>query len=182
MPKKILGLTGLIASGKDVAKKYIEEKYGASSHRFSTMLRDILNRLYLPITRENLQLLSLDLRRRFGSDALAKVIARDVLNDQKEIVIVEGIRRLDDIKELRDFPNFHLISIDADPKTRYDRVIKRNENIGDADKTFEQFLHEESRESESEIPQVIAEASYHLDNNGSIEDLYKQIDTIIKKL
>lgn len=182
MSKKILGFTGLIASGKDVTKKYIEEKYGASSHRFSTMLRDILNRLYLPITRENLQSLSLDLRSRFGGDTLARVIAQDVLNDQNDVVIVEGIRRLDDIKELRNFPGFHLIGIDADPKTRYDRVIKRNENVGDADKTFEQFLHEESQEAETEIPKVIAEASHHLDNNGSFEDLYKQIDAIIEKL
>ena len=182
MAKKILGLTGLIASGKEVAKKYIEEKYGASSYRFSTMLRDILNRLYLPVTRENLQLLSLDLRQRFGGDTLARVIAQDALKDQGEIVIVEGIRRLDDIKELRHLPNFHLISIDADPKKRYDRVIKRNENVGDAEKSFEQFLLEERRESEAEIPRVISEASYHLDNNGSLEDLHKQIDDIIKQL
>ncbi len=182
MSKKILGFTGLIASGKDVTKKYIEEKYGASSHRFSTMLRDILTRLYLPITRENLQSLSLDLRTRFGGDTLARVIAQDVLNDKSEIIIIEGIRRADDIRELRNFPGFHLISIDAEAKTRYDRVIKRNENIGDADKTFEQFLFEGQQETELEIPKLIAESTYHLDNNGSLEDLYKQIDVIIKKL
>jgi hypothetical protein len=41
MSKIILGFTGPIASGKEVAKKYIETKYGASSFKFSTILRNI---------------------------------------------------------------------------------------------------------------------------------------------
>ena len=75
MSKIILGFAGHIASGKDVCKKYIMEKYGASSHRYSTVLRDILNRLYLPIDRNNMQDLSLDLRNRFGGDILARLTA-----------------------------------------------------------------------------------------------------------
>jgi len=182
MTKIILGFTGLIASGKDASKKYVEQKYEVGSHRFSTMLRDILNRLYLPITRENLQNLSYDLRNRFGSDTLARVIAEDVKNDKKEIVLVEGIRRMPDIAKLLDFPNFYLISIDADPKIRYDRLIKRNENVGDNTKTFEEFLNDEKQEAELQIPEVMARAKYHLDNNGSLEDLYRQIDAIMADL
>jgi dephospho-CoA kinase len=179
MSKIILGLTGLIASGKDVSKKYLGKKYGASSHRFSTMLRDILNRLYLPIDRNNLQNLSLDLRTRFGNDALARVIAEDVKNDPAEIVIVEGIRRLADIVTLKDLPNFYLVSVDAAPAIRHERLVKRNENVGDAAKTFAQFLTDEKREAELEIPTVMAQAKYHLGNNGTLEELYRQIDKII---
>lgn len=182
MAKIILGFVGKIASGKDVSKKYLEEHHGASSHRFSTMLRDILDRLYLPITRERLQDLSFDLRQRFGSDTLARVIAQDVSRDPSKLVIVEGIRRLADIVELKNFPNFYLISIDAEPETRYDRVIKRNENIGDSDKTFPQFVAEEQREAEREIPIVMSQAHFKVDNNGSFSDLYKQLEDIINKL
>ena len=44
VPKKIIiGLTGKIACGKGVTKKYILSKYGerAADYRFSTILRDI---------------------------------------------------------------------------------------------------------------------------------------------
>jgi dephospho-CoA kinase len=92
MPKIIIGLAGEIASGKDVTKKYLEINYGASCHRFSTILRDILNRLYLPIKRENMQDISTFLRQRFGEDLLAKIITEDVKNDPHEIVVVDGIR------------------------------------------------------------------------------------------
>lgn len=179
MSKTIIGFVGQIASGKDVCKKYIMEKHGASGHRYSTMLRDILNRLYLPMTRENIQNLSTDLRSRFGEDTMARVIAEDIKNDQHEIVIVEGIRRLADIVSLKDFPNFYLISLEAETQIRYERLVKRNENAGDSEKTYQQFLTDEKKETELQIPEVMAIAKYRIDNNGSFDDLYAQIDKII---
>jgi len=182
MSKIILGLVGPIASGKEVSKKYLEKKYGADSHRFSTVLRDLLNRLYLPISRANLQNLSLNIRTLFGGDILARVIAKDIKNDQQEIIIIEGIRRSDDIVALKEFPNFYLISINAKQKIRYQRVVDRHENIGDAEKTFEQFLIDEQKEAELEIPKVMAQAKYRLDNNYSFEKLYQQIDKIVAEI
>jgi len=182
MSKIIFGFVGQIASGKDVSQKYIVEKYGASSHRFSTMLRDILNRLYIDITRENLQNLSFDLRQRFGSDTLARVIAEDVKNDTHDIVIVEGIRRMADIIKLKDFPNFYMISIDAQAEIRYNRLVKRNENVGDKNKTFAQFLTDGQAEAEKEIPAVMAAAQYRVNNDGTLDDLYQQLEKIISTI
>jgi len=179
MSKLVLGFVGKLASGKAVCQKYISEKYGATSTKFSTPLRDILNRLYLPISRENLQSLSLDLRNRFGGDVLARVITEDAKNSASEIIVIDGVRRLEDISSLKDLPGFHLISIDADPQTRYERMKTRNENAGDAEKTFKQFIEDGEREAERQIPETMATAHYHLDNNGSQEDLYDQIDKII---
>lgn len=182
MPKIIIALAGPIASGKGVVKKYLEEKYGASSYKFSNPLRDILKRLHLPISRENLQDISPLLLGRFGNDLLAKVIATDAKNDEAEIVVIDGARRLADITHLRALPEFKLIGVDADIKTRYERVVKRNENEGDAEKTFDQFLIDSDRETERTIPQVLAEADYLIDNNGDFASLYQQIDKLITDL
>jgi dephospho-CoA kinase len=182
MPKLILGFVGKLASGKEVCQKYISQKYDSDSFRFSTALRDILNRLYLPISRENMQNLSLDLRNRFGGDTLAQVIAKDVQNSDKEIVIVDGIRRLDDIVSLKDLPNFYLISIEAKPELRYERMKLRNENANDDKKTYEEFFIDDNREAELQIPEAMASAKFHLDNNGDFESLYTQIDKILKEI
>jgi len=179
MQKTIIGLVGELASGKDVTKKYLEDHYGASCHRFSTILRDLLRRLYLPIIRENLQDISTVLRERFGEDLLAKIIAEDVKNDPHEIIVVDGIRREADMRFLKNLPGFILLSIEVEAKTRYERLIKRQENADDASKTYEQFLADGKKESELEIPQVMAQADYKIDNNGSLENLYKQIEAII---
>jgi dephospho-CoA kinase len=182
MPKLILGFVGKLASGKEVCQKYISQKYNSDSFRFSTALRDILNRLYLPISRENMQDLSLDLRNRFGGHILAQVIAQDVQNSAKEVVIVDGIRRLDDLVSLKNLPNFYLISIDAQPEIRYERMKLRNENDGDAAKSYEQFLEDGNREAELQIPETMTSAKFHLDNNGNLENLYQQIDKILKEI
>jgi len=182
MPKIIIGLTGQIASGKGVSKKYLEKEYGASSHRFSTVMRDILKRLYLPLERNNLQNLSLSIRKAFGGDIFAKVIAQDVSSDSNNIVVIDGVRRFDDITSLKNLTGFYLIAIKANPEIRYQRVISRNENAGDNQKTWEQFLEEEKGEAEMEIPKVMATAKFHLDNNGTLDELYLQIDQIIKSL
>lgn len=179
MPKIIIGLVGELASGKDVTKKYLEINYGASCHRFSTILRDLLNRLYLPITRENMQTISTTLRHQFGEDLLAKIITADAKNDHHEIVVIDGIRRDADMIYLKTLPGFVLFSIEVAAETRYQRLIKRKENADDASKTYEEFLIDSQRETELAIPKVMSQANYKLNNNGTLNELYAQIENII---
>jgi dephospho-CoA kinase len=183
MPKQkiIFGFTGLMASGKGTAAKYFEEKYQAETFRFSTILRSVLDRLFLEHSRDNLIKLSEILRGTFGEDLLAKVMARDAETSQNKLVIVEGIRRLADIVYLQKLPNFVLVEIFADVKIRYGRIIERRENPDDASKTFEQFLLDHERSTEISIPEVIAEADERIDNNGDEEYLHLQLDALIKK-
>lgn len=182
MAKIIIGLTGPLASGKGAVKKYLEEKYGASSHKFSDSLRDVLKRLHLEVSRENMQNLSTTLRSCFGNNILAQVISADAQDDQNEIVIIDGARRLADISNLQTLDNFRLIAIDAQPEIRYHRMVKRNENAGDKEKSFADFIKDSTRETEQEIPQVMAIAHYQLDNSGDFENLYKQLDKIVLEI
>lgn len=182
MKKTILVLTGLIASGKDASKKYIEEKYHAKSYRFSTILRDVLDRLNIPTSRENLMALSTWSRQTFGEDLLAKAMARDVSQSDDPLIIVDGARRLVDIKYLQELEGFHLISVDADPKLRYERMIARNENPGEAEKSYQEFLDDHEKETEATIPEIMKAAEFSINNNGSLEELYNQIDKILEKV
>jgi dephospho-CoA kinase len=180
MPKIIIGLVGLQASGKGTAAKYLSEKYGASTHRFSTMLRDVLNRLYIDISRDNLQILSSMLRGNFGEDLMARVIAKDVENDKNEIVIVDGVRRFTDLFYLEKIANFKLVSIETSQSNRYQRLVNRGENTGDKEKTLEQFVDDEKREADREIPDVMKTATTIWNNDQDLKDLHKQIDELLK--
>jgi len=182
MSKIILGLVGSLASGKETTKKYLVEKYNAKDCRFSSILRDVLERVAVPNSRENLQKISTVLRANFGENLLAKAIAMDASKLDADIVVIDGVRRFTDIEHLNELPNFILVKIDADPKIRYERMKKRNENAGDDKKTLEQFLEDHNAEADKQIPEVMKSAKYSIDNSGSLEDLYKQIDEVIKKL
>lgn len=182
MPKIIISFTGLMASGKDEAKKYLAEKYSAKSFRFSTIMRDILKRINIEISRYNLSAVSLCLRQTFGEDLFAKVIANDVSEAESDIVVVDGVRRLADIIHLSKLEGFYLVAIEADPKIRYERMIKRGENVGESEKTYEQFLADHQTETELTIPEAMSKADFKINNDGDFANLHQQIDKIVSKI
>ena len=179
--KIILGLAGEMASGKGTIVEYIFKKYSGKTFRFSTILRDILKRLYLEEVRENLQKMSTILRENFSQDILSLATFQEIKNSEEKIITVDGIRRQTDMKFLKDFPGFKLVYIEADVKKRYGRISIRGENPDDNNKTFEQFKKELEQESEIQIRDLRKIADYIIDNNGSKEELYAQIDKIIKQ-
>lgn len=179
--KIILGFVGQLASGKGTVAKYFETKYHASTFRFSTMLRDLLDRIYLEHNRDNLIKMSEAIRHTFGEDILAKTMSLDAETSDNNLIIVDGIRRMADIEYLFKLPNFVLVEIFADPHTRHERMTKRGENQDDNTKTFEQFMEDHKRSTEVTIPEVASHATERMDNNGTLEKLYKQLDNLINK-
>lgn len=179
--KIIFGIVGEIAAGKTTISDYLKKKYKARSFRFSDMLRDILNRLYLQETRENMQKLSTVLRRNFGQDIMSKVILHDLQNSKYKFIIAEGIRRPSDIVCFESLSNFYLIAINSKTRLRYKRLIKRAENPDDKNKTWQEFQKESKQETEQKIREIAKQADFIVSNNGSFEQLYKQINEIINK-
>lgn len=182
MGKIIVGVAGEIACGKGTVAKYIVEKYGAEAHRFSTMLRDVLKRLHINESRDTMQRLSTVLRQTFGEDILAKVMSNDAKDAEKDVVVVEGIRRMADIKYLQTLPHFKLFYVEVDMQKRFERITKRGENADDNSKTFEEFQKDHERESETQIKDLKQHADYVIENGGTLEELHTQIDKIMSEL
>lgn len=177
--RQIIGLVGKISSGKGAASLYLKENYNAEIIKFSDFLRDILNTLYLEVNRKNLVLISSALRSYFGEDIIAKAVARKILNLNCDLLVVDGIRRVDDIKYLKNIPEFKLVYIEADPKVRHARLIERNQNTDDKNKTFSEFLKDEELETEKTIDEVAKQSSIIISNNNSLDNLYLQINNLI---
>lgn len=180
--KLLLGLVGEMAAGKTTATNYLKEKYGAVSFRFSDMLRDMLRRLHLPETRENLQKLSTALRQAFGDDIMSTVMKEDMASADAPVLIIEGIRRPSDVAMFSGMPNFHLLAIAADARTRYERITNRSENPDDRGKTWEEFQKEILQEAEQKIGDIAAKAEIVLQNHGTKEALFSEIENALRKL
>ncbi len=179
--KLIIGLVGRISSGKGTAETYLRERHGATSYKFSSVLRDLLDRLYLDQTREHMVTMSEVIRQGFGHDILTNTLLQDALNDPNPIIVLDGIRRVQELPALFARPEFVLVEIAADPKIRYERLIQRAENTDDQTKTFEQFLADEQRSTELTIAEVVEKAQERIDNNGAAEHLHQQLDALIAK-
>ena len=179
--KKIFVFCGLMASGKDTAAEYLQKKYNADIFSFTTMLNDALDRFYLEHNRDNLVKMSEIIRNTFGEDTMAKTMGKDVENAESKMVVISNARRPADIEYLSKLPNFVLIEITADPKTRYERLTKRGQKTDDKTKTFEEFMADHQRSTELSIVEVAKQATEHIDNNGSLEDLNAQLDGLLSK-
>jgi len=182
MSKIILGFVGELGAGKTVVCDYLKEKYNSNSYRFSGPLRDVLTRVYLDQTRENMQNLSTILRENFGQDLLAKIMAHDADSDSGKVVTVDGVRRFPDIEHLKKLDGFYLIYVSVDSKTRYERIIKRGQNPGEDKITYEEFLESEKSEADKTITEVGEQADYKINNDGSLEDLNNKIEETIEEI
>lgn len=170
-----------MGSGKGTVAKYIAEKYKGNYYRFSTMLRDILDRLHLEQSRANLPKLSVALREAFGEDIFDKVMIGDIEKDENEIIVVDGMRRLKDVESLRNIAGFKLIYVDAELENCYRRIVKRNQYVGDSEETLEQFKKEHQDEPETQIRALKDISDFAVENNGTLDELYAKVDEIIKK-
>ena len=182
MSKVILGFVGQLGSGKGTASNLLRLNYGAAVFAFGDILHDILKRLYLSPSRENLQKISQTLRENFGQDVLAKAMEKQVEDSPAELIVVDGIRRMGDIQELHKNPGFHLIEITAPPKVRFERVLQRPEKPDEKNMSWEDFVAMGQREAELMIVEVAKQAEKSLDNSGDMKALEKQLEELIKSL
>ena len=186
LPYHIIGLTGRNAAGKGTVASFLE-KNSFVYHSLSDTLREELKRRNLEESRENLIQIGNDLRKNGGPGVLADLMIHSLLSSEDHIV--DSIRNPSEVKSLRRvYPNhkFVLISVDASPKIRYERLKSRN-RLGDSS-SWEIFLEQEKLEESSKDPNkqqllaTISEAEFNVDNSGSIEQLENQIKAILKKL
>lgn len=169
MPKLIFGLVGLQGCGKGTLADLLVNEYGAGYFRFSAVIGDILQKLCVEKTRTNFIKASIALREAFGEDVFSYSVETTALQAAEDIVIIDGIRRPEDIVALEPLPNFHLISIEAKPELRFERMKKRGEKATEANLTWEEFLSDEQAPTEIGIPFVMERARYRLVNNDSRE-------------
>ena len=181
----IIGLTGRNAAGKGTVANLLKERSFAY-HSLSDTLRSELRKRGVEESRDELIKIGNELRSSGGSGILADMMIENVITSANHIV--DSIRNPFEADSLnRKYPNheFYLISVDADPEIRFQRLKMRG-RIGDSS-TWEQFLHQEALEesddpSKQQLLLTMKKADFSLDNSGTIEQLENQIDKMFEEL
>jgi len=184
MKKIILGLIGEKGSGKGTVSDYLISQYGAVHYGTSKILRRTLEDLYVHVSRDNLVKLALVLKEGYGPSVIIDSLIQDMEKNGSDIIIADGIRMHGDVEPFRKKygNNFFLIYVTADLRLRYERTKKRKEKEGEDKATFEEFLEEEGRLTEVSIHEIGRQANFKLNNNGTSEELKKQVDDMMKKI
>ena len=182
MPKLLVGLVGLQGCGKGTLADILVKQNGAGYFRFSAVMSDILNRLLIERNRDNFIKLSIGLRQTFGEDVFSYPLETAALNAPQDIVVIDGIRRPEDLVGLEAIPNFHLVAIEADAKLRFERMKMRGEKATEANMTWEKFLEDEQAETERTIPFAMTRATHRISNNGTREEFEAAAHELLQKL
>lgn len=183
--KLVIGLVGEKGSGKQTFvnfMKLIRKDINIRQVRFSDILAETLLIWDIPISRANLQKLSLIMEEGFGASSLAAAAKFNIVDDQSQIIILDGIRRQAELDLVRKFKNNLVIYITARGKLRYKRLRLRSEKIGETGLTQSQFLAEEKSKAEAEIPDLGKKADLTIINNGTMDQFAKKINQLAKKL
>jgi dephospho-CoA kinase len=170
-----------MGSGKGTLIKYVMKKYEARSFSFSKILRKLLKEVCLEENRKNLQKISTVLRKNFGEDLLAKTLYEKIKKDKSVLIVVDSVRRLEDIKYLKGLKNFRLVYLEAEMQKRFTRITGRKENTDDKNKKFKEFKKEHLAETERQIKGLRKNANFLIKNNGTKKEFYAQIDSFFAK-
>jgi len=179
--KIIIGLVGESGSGKDTVADYLEEKYGAILMRFADPLRETLSLYVQNFSREDLQWFSFALRNRFGNKVLSEALRKKIDPIEEGIVFINGMRVPEDYDFVKSFPNSFVVYVTLDQKSRWERIYNRKEKSDDK-VSFEKFQEMEKAEIEVSIPKIGEKADFRVENTGTKEELFAQVDELIRSL
>ncbi len=177
----IIGLTGTNASGKSSIAGYLARR-GFGRYSLSDELRALLKGRRVAATRENLIRAGNYYRKRYGRGYLAALVRRKLRGKNS---VVDSIRNLGEVAELRKMKNFFLVAVDAPVRTRFSRARKRMSARDQ--RTFAEFVAREREElygrgSGQQIMACMKKADFKIDAGGGYEELYKKIGGILARL
>ena len=180
--KIILGITGTNGAGKGTVVEYLVKQKNFKHFSASGLISEEIERMGLPVNRENMIVVGNELREKYGADVIVERLMGRAMGERGNIII-ESIRTLAEVKKIKENGGI-LLAVDADQKLRYERNEKRRSNKDGI--SFEQFLDFEEKESQSvdsnkqNLVICRQEADYIVENNGSVEELHQKIEEILK--
>ncbi|MDO8638209.1 MAG: AAA family ATPase [Candidatus Daviesbacteria bacterium] len=183
-PKIILGFVGKLCAGKGAAISYLVEKHGFYASSCSDRIREAIRADGLEVTREKLLEFGGKLREEFGPEALAKLTWEKISREGVKKAVVDSIRAKGEAEFFKTLPNFHLIAIDSDQKTRFERMKTRNRGESDPT-TFEEFQKTEEVDISGggrDVEAVIQMADFKIENNGTERKLHQKLDKLLEEL
>ncbi|HAQ64650.1 MAG TPA: hypothetical protein DCR43_02145 [Bacteroidales bacterium] len=178
----IIGITGTLGAGKGTIVEYLVGKRQFVHYSVRAFLTEEIEQRNLPVNRDTMTMLANELRAAHSPSYVTdQLLIR--ARQCNHHCIIESIRTPGEITSLRRCAQFVLFAVDGDPAIRYERIIRRGSATDSI--SFETFLSNEQREMQSTDPnhqnlaECIRQADYTFSNNGTLEELHRNIEEVL---
>ena len=180
--KQLLGLIGANGSGKSTVCEYLNNK-GFSLISLSDYIRDEAKKLGISEDRDALTQLSNQLKAENGESVFAQKAFTYAQELSSLKIAFDSIRHPKECGYLKE-KGVVLIGVSASLEARFERIQTRA--LARDDVSFEQFKIQDTYErtgksSGQHIDACLELCQYQVQNDGSLEDLHKQIELLIMK-
>jgi len=181
----IIGITGTLGAGKGTIVDYLINQKHFKHFSVRAFLIEEIQHRGLEVNRDSMTKVANELRAQNSPSYIVDCLFTRALQTGDNCII-ESIRTPGEIDSLKSKGRFILFAVDANPIFRYDRVVLRNSETDRI--TFDTFIKNEQREMNSPDPNkqnlhaCIKRADYVFSNNGSLEALTLQVETVLKEI
>jgi deoxycytidylate deaminase len=157
----ILGFTGALGSGCTFLSTGVKGKLASHGHyyRLSQFLEEEADEREVEKTVQNLQTLGDNLRLKHGNWILVEKCLEKIRHEDEEssfssddetVILIDGIKNGGEVKYLRQFPNFYLISVHAERQLRQERLVGEDASYKRFD-TEEDFIIADKRDEQEDF-------------------------------
>jgi dephospho-CoA kinase len=166
----IIGITGTLGAGKGTIVDFLINKKGYRHFSVRAFITDEIKKRNMPVNRDSMVIVANELRAKYHPGYIVEQLYNQALEAGSNCII-ESIRATGEADLLKSRGMFYLISVDADPAVRYDRIVIRANETDHI--SFKEFLENEKREMLSNDPNK---------QNNSIAELNQHVEIILKKI
>jgi len=180
----VIGITGTLGAGKGTIVDYLVWQKGFKHFSVGDFIKESVIKKGLDPNRDNLRVVGNEIRKKFGPDYFTRILFERAKKTGSDSII-ESIRNPKEVEFIKKNGGY-LFAVDANQKTRYERIKDRGTTKDMV--TFDQFKIQEEKEGQSKdpnaqnLPKCISMADYKFDNNGSIKKLYEEVEKVINKI
>jgi len=177
----VIGVSGLIGSGKDTFANYLEEN-GFKKIVMGDLARQVAEQKHLTFHRRVLQNIQKQEIKKYGKYYwINKAIKKVKLSRNK--VVIAGLRHIEDVlAPKKEFgKRFIVVFITADQKLRFERLRGRR-RTGDP-KTLKEFQEQDKKEKQLfDFDKIKKQANYTINNSKGYDKFYKRVEEILAKI
>lgn len=179
----ILGITGSFGAGKGAVVDYLVQKKGFVHFAARSFIIKEIERRGLPIDRDSMAMVANDLRAEHGPTYVMECLLKEAEASGKDAVI-ESLRAVAEAQFIQQEGGI-VLGIDAPAEIRFDRVIRRASETDHV--TFEKWVEQEKKEmnpgdpTKQDIFGALKISDMIIQNDGTLEELYSKIDSVLEQ-